>query len=425
MKTSASHLHRTTFAVLGALVLAGTGAIAHPGHDDASSTETPPPFLLAQGGAPRRSNATAQAAANVVNSVSITTEGEYRIIKSNGWPDHAPGAFPRRGNPNTPTAQSYSFRVPLNPKAAAAPEHRGGWWWGVALNGVPFEPGTGETWNNDPRSGWRYEAATGFLNLGLDEHNAHVQPNGSYHYHALPTGLVDRLGGDGKKMLLVGWAADGFPLYTSWAHAAAKDAKSALRKMKSGYRLKQGARPQQEGGPGGNYDGRFTQDFEFEKDAGDLDECNGRTGVTPEFPDGTYYYCISVEFPFLPRIWRGTPDQSFSKGDRPPGGGPGGGQRPAPFGGPPRGILDGAPGPTRGFPFPPDAGPGRGGRPNMPVLDALDLNKDGIIDADEIARAPQSLKTLDKNGDGKLSPDEYRAGPPVGSDAPPPNRKNP
>ena len=61
----------------------------------------------------------------------------------------------------------------------------------------------------------------------------------------------------------------------------------------------------------------------------------------------------------------------------------------------------------------------------MPVLDALDLNKDGIIDADEIARAPQSLKTLDKNGDGKLSPDEYRAGPPFGSDAPPRNRKNP
>ena len=337
------------------------------------------------------------------NHVSVTTDGEYRVIKSNGWPDHAPGAFPRRGNPNTPTAQSYTFRVPLKPKLAETPERRPGWWWGVALNGVPFEPGTGETWNNDPQSGWRYEAATGFLNLGLDEHNAHVQPNGSYHYHALPTGLVERLGGEGKKMLLVGWAADGFPIYTSWAHADAKDAKSALRRMKPSYRLRLGARPAQEGGPGGNYDGRFTRDFEFVKDGGDLDECNGRTGVTPEFPEGTYYYCISAEFPFLPRMWRGVPDQSFSKGERPPGGGPGGGSRAAPLGGSPRGILEG--------------GPGRGG-PNLPMITALDSNKDGVLDADELAKAAESLKTLDKNGDGKLTPDEYRGALPGGGGRP-------
>ena len=269
--------------------------------------------------------------------MSITTGGEYRIIKSNGWPDHAPGVFPRRGNPNTPTPQSYTFRVPLKPAMAERAEQRGIWWWGVALNGVPFEAGTAEAWNNDRQSGWRYEAATGFLNLGLDEHNAHVQPNGSYHYHALPTGLVGQLGGDGKKMLHIGWAADGFPIYTSWAYSDAKDATSALRKMKSSYRLKQGARPAQAGGPGGHYDGRFTEDFEYAKGSGDLDECNGRTGMTPEFPGGTYYYCITAEFPFVPRTWRGTPDQSFAKGGPPPGGGPGAGRRGQPGGGPPPG----------------------------------------------------------------------------------------
>ena len=409
MKPSLHPRHLAVLAVFGAVVLGDAAPVAHPGHDDSAITEPAPAFLLAQAGAPRRGNATAQPVANVANSVSITTEGEYRVIQSNGWPDHAPGAFPRRGNPNTLMAQSYSFRVPMKPKASATPEHRGGWWWGVALNGVPFEPGTGETWNNDPRSGWRYEAATGFLNLGLDEHNAHVQPNGSYHYHALPSGLVDRLGGDGKMMLLVGWAADGFPLYTGWAHADANDAKSALRQMKSGYRLKPGARPPQEGGPGGNYDGRFTQDFEFVKDAGDLDECNGRTGVTPEFSEGTYYYCITAEFPFLPRSWHGTPDPSFGKGDRPPGGGPGGGARPAPSGGAPRGILESGPGPS-----PNAAGAPGGGPTNRPVHEVLDLNGDGVIDADEIAKAKESLKALDKNGDGKLTPDEYRMGFPGG-----------
>ncbi|MEY4485024.1 MAG: hypothetical protein RL693_2476, partial [Verrucomicrobiota bacterium] len=86
------------------------------------------------------------------NKVSITVEGEYRIIKSNGWPDHAPGEFPRRGNPNTVAPQSYTFKVPLKPAIAKEAPPRGMWWWGVALNGVPFEPGTAETWKNDPRS---------------------------------------------------------------------------------------------------------------------------------------------------------------------------------------------------------------------------------------------------------------------------------
>ena len=383
-----------TFASLTSLALMSTTVFAHPGHEEDAPRDNAPAFFLAQAGPPGGAPPSAAAFGTARNEVSITVEGEFRVIKANGWPDHAPGTFPRRGNPNTLAPQSYTFRVPMKPKLEDLPVRRGGWWWGVALNGVPFEPGTGETWNNDPQSGWRYEAATGFLDLGLDEHNAHVQPTGAYHYHALPTGLVERLGGDENAMLLIGWAADGFPLYTTFAHADAKDAKSALRKMKPSYRVRKGARPAQEGGPGGSYDGRFTQDFEFVKDSGDLDECNGRTGVTPEFPEGTYYYCISAEFPFVPRTWRGQPDQSFSKGDRPPGGGPGRGPRPAPFGGAPRGILEGG--------------------SNLPVLNALDLNKDGALDSDEMAKAAASLKALDKNDDGKLTPDEYRAAPPGG-----------
>lgn len=43
-----------------------------------------------------------------------------------------------------------------------------------------------------------------------------------------------------------------------------------------------------------------------------------------------------------------------------------------------------------------------------PIIVALDLNRDGSIDAEEIAKAAESLKKLDKNGDGKITPDEYR-----------------
>ena len=61
-----------------------------------------------------------------------------------------------------------------------------------------------------------------------------------------------------------------------------------------------------------------------------------------------------------------------------------------------------------------------GGPPTRLAVSALDLNKDGVIDADEIAKATASLKALDKNGDGKLSADEYRAGPGGGGDRPQP-----
>jgi hypothetical protein len=66
-------------------------------------------------------------------------------------------------------------------------------------------------------------------------------------------------------------------------------------------------------------------------------------------------------------------------------------------------------------------GPGGGGPggpggppPVPPIIAALDLNKDGAIDADEISKAAKSLKTLDKNHDGKLTDDEYRPKPPGG-----------
>jgi len=58
-------------------------------------------------------------------------------------------------------------------------------------------------------------------------------------------------------------------------------------------------------------------------------------------------------------------------------------------------------------------GPGmRGRRPMIPVIYALDANHDGVIDAEEIANAPAALKTLDKNGDGKLTMDELLPPPP-------------
>ena len=51
--------------------------------------------------------------------------------------------------------------------------------------------------------------------------------------------------------------------------------------------------------------GTFTQDYEYVAGSGDLDECNGRFGVTPEFPAGIYAYYATQSWPYLPRCWRG------------------------------------------------------------------------------------------------------------------------
>ena len=55
----------------------------------------------------------------------------------------------------------------------------------------------------------------------------------------------------------------------------------------------------------------------------------------------------------------------------------------------------------------PPPGPGRHHHPMPLIIKALDTNGDGIIDANEIANAPAALKTLDKKGDGQLTIEEY------------------
>jgi len=246
--------------------------------------------------------------------VAISTDGAQRTIKANGIPDHTPGRFPRRGNPNTISAQSYEFHVPLAPAVAERKTSARGAWLGVALNGVPFEAGTGEFWNG--RHEWNYEAMGGHLDLGLDEHHAHVQPTGAYHYHGLPVGFVQRLGGDtGKTMRLIGYAADGFPIYSAWAHSEAGNAASALKTLKSSYRLRSGTRPSGNDGPGGKYDGTFTADFEYAAGVGDLDECNGHTDDVRG-----YHYHVSGKFPYILGGYRGAVERSNldRAGTRPP-----------------------------------------------------------------------------------------------------------
>jgi hypothetical protein len=95
----------------------------------------------------------------------------------------------------------------------------------------------------------------------------------------------------------------------------------------------------------------------------------------------------------------------------PPGqgndGGPGGMQ----LANPPAQSGSSGQGPMGDPPGPPPGGPG-GHHPMPPVIRALDTNHDGVIEADEIANAAQSLKTLIRPGYNELSIQDLLGRPP-------------
>jgi len=185
---------------------------------------------------------------------------------------------------------------------------------GYALNGIPIDPATAGTCNDSgnncamapPSAGtWDIEAlGQSNFKFGTDSNNAHVQPQGTYHYHGIPEGFVTKLSNGNKTMTLIGWAADGFPIYARYGYTVATDASSAIKVVTSSYRTK--TTPDANRPATSLYAmGTFKQDYEYVAGLGDLDECNGRTGVTPEFPKGIYHYYATDTYPYLQRCVKG------------------------------------------------------------------------------------------------------------------------
>jgi hypothetical protein len=141
------------------------------------------------------------------------------------------------------------------------------------------------------------------FDFGTDDSHAHVQPGGVYHYHGMPEAFLAKLN-KGRAMTLIGWAADGFPIYARYGYTVPSDASSAIKVVTGSYQLKttpDANRPATSLFPMGT----FTQDHAYVAGSGDLDECNGRTGVTPEFPGGIYHYFATDTYPYLQRCMKG------------------------------------------------------------------------------------------------------------------------
>ena len=254
-------------------------------------------------------------------SVSMTSTADWycdaslRWLSANGIPDHEVGTFPNAANPNTISTQAVSASFSLAPVESNNATQLGGpaGVVGYILNGIKMDPGTGGSCNDagddcdlgNGTGAWRIEAlGQDSFDFGEDENNAHVQPTGAYHYHGMPEGFITRLD-KGTEMTLIGWAADGFPVYARFGYTDPMDANSEVKVVESSFRLK--TTPDANRPDVALYAmGTFNQDYEYVEDLGDLDECNGRYGVTPEFPEGIYHYYATETFPFLQRCVKGT-----------------------------------------------------------------------------------------------------------------------
>jgi len=274
-------------------------------------------------------NVTLSFSSQFEETISATT----RTIVSNSIPNHSVGSFGNgQGslNPNAISIQNETYTIPLAPTVSSnftpllsttgtdsnlGPQYA----FGILLNGVELDPAAAEPFPHkgimSPNVNWEWNLEALNTPLGLDCNNAHVQPNGKYHYHGSPILFLQSLNIQSDKMTLIGYAADGFPIYYKYAYSVANDNTSSVTEMTSSYQLKSGNRPG-DGitAPCDIYNGIYSNDYEYVEGLGTLDKANGRTGVTPEYPSSTYYYIITDNFPSIPRYFRGTPSNDFKIG---------------------------------------------------------------------------------------------------------------
>jgi hypothetical protein len=269
-----------------------------------------------------------QRAIDFNGSVVVTQEGNECVFTVNEIPNHDFNDISAAFATNTSTQQG-SYRISSNPTFASNSSilslHTTN---AVMLNGVLLDilPAACYGVGNEPLgqekigcgteqidNPWRYDPMSPYNDFGTDTHNAHTQPDGTYHYHGNPMALFEQ---DcdilAQTSPVIGFAADGFPIYGSCFSD-----NGDTQKAQSSYRLKQGGRVTVEGyqtpqaGIGlinsDNYDGQFRGDYEYVEGLGDLDKCNGKS------INGQYGYYVTNTYPWVMACFMGTPNNTLRK----------------------------------------------------------------------------------------------------------------
>lgn len=196
----------------------------------------------------------------IYGATSVTSDGSFITIKTTGLPDHKSvyyatgnslyenfsgstfGGNTFNKNPNSISSQSYTFKIPLNPKVASTHSATPLGPIGVSLNGVPFfnqYAGPSQPLTNEITS--------------FDQFWGHPQQSGQYHYHVEPLYLTTV---KASKSALLGFLLDGFPVY----------------------------------GPEENGASVLTTS---------LDAYHGHTLATADYPNGIYHYHITNTDPYI------------------------------------------------------------------------------------------------------------------------------
>ena len=195
-------------------------------------------------------------------TVTITYSKGVVYLETNDIPNHPRDAYyavPNAGvivpNPATATVvkdptkpQSWRFTIPTSPqytaKVTAAPLGSIGV---MTSASVLFNPYEGDGKTVAMANNFSVTNAAGITAWFVDQCAGHPTPMaGEYHYHGLPVCF----GSQASPSQLIGFALDGFPIY------GPNDIK---------------------GNP---------------VPVGSLDQCNGITSPTPEFPNGIYHYVL-------------------------------------------------------------------------------------------------------------------------------------
>jgi len=196
----------------------------------------------------------------IYGATSITSDGTYITIKSNGLPDHKSsyyatsnalydnfsgatfGGYNFAKNPNSIAEKLYVFKIPVDPKLSTDHKATPLGPIGVSLNGVPFfnqyagpmQPLTGEV-------------------VSFDRYWGHPAPTGQYHYHVEPLYLTTV---KVTKSSLLGFLLDGFPVYGPEENGALVDKTT-------------------------------------------LDIYHGHIGITTDYPNSIYHYHITSTDPYI------------------------------------------------------------------------------------------------------------------------------
>ncbi|WP_284205433.1 YHYH protein [Psychromonas marina] len=249
-------------------------------------------------------------------SLKISLEGDKCIFTTNAIPNHDFNDADKSFH-NKVSEQDITYTIPQSPVVSSKVTKLGlRTDNAIFLNGVKldvmaagcFGIGRGFIGCGDDGQPFRYDPMSKLNSFGVDSHNAHTQPDGTYHYHGNPLAMFSE--NSTVASPLIGFAADGFPIYGSYF-----DENGTIRKAKSSYVFKDNGGPRVDitykgktYSPGGVYDGKYIDDFVYSASSGgDLDQCNGMT------VNGKYAYYVTDTYPWVLNCFTGTPDSSFNK----------------------------------------------------------------------------------------------------------------